>query len=104
MFETIKKLFGGGTKVDLGQLIRNGATIVDVRTPGEYAGGHINGSLNIPLNNLSGQMSKIKKDKPVITICASGMRSRAARSTLLANGYTEVYNGGSWYNLKKYEK
>ena len=104
MFDAIKKLFSGGPKVDLGELIRNGATIIDVRTTGEYAGGHIKGSINIPLNALGSQMSKIKKDKPVITICASGMRSGAARSTLLSSGFTEVYNGGSWYNLKKFEK
>ena len=104
MIETIKKLLGIGPKVDLGELIKQGATIVDVRSGGEYAGGHIKGSLNIPLNVLGSQLAKIKKDKPVITVCASGMRSASARSTLLSSGYTQVYNGGSWYNLKQYEK
>ena len=81
-----------------------GAVIVDVRTTGEYSGGHVEGSVNIPLNVLTGQMSKLKKDKPVITCCASGMRSASARSILLSNGFSEVYNGGSWANLRKYEK
>ena len=104
MLGILKKLFNPGPKVDMGELIRNGATIVDVRSPGEYAGGNIKGSLNIPLGSLSGQLSKIKKDKPVITVCESGMRIASARTTLLSSGYKEVYNGGSWFNLKKFEK
>ena len=104
MIEKLKKLFGIGPKVDLAEVIANGATIVDVRTSSEYAGGHIKGSLNIPLAALSSQMAKLKKDKPVITCCASGMRSASARSALLANGFKEVYNAGSWYSLKKFEK
>jgi len=104
MFETIKKLLGIGPKIDLGEVITRGASIIDVRSPGEFAGGHIKGSVNIPLNVLPGQLAKLKKDKPVITCCASGMRSASARNILLSNGFTEVYNAGSWYNLKRYEK
>ncbi len=103
MIETIKKLLGIGPKVDLGDVIAKGAVIIDVRTTGEYAGGHLKNSVNIPLQALSSQMSKLKKDKPIITCCASGMRSGSARSVLQSNGFT-VYNGGSWYNLKKYER
>ena len=104
MFETIKKMLGMGPKADLGALLANGGIIIDVRTPGEYASGHIKGSLNIPLASLQSQMSKFSKEKPIITCCASGMRSASARSTLLSAGFKEVHNGGSWYNLKKYEK
>ena len=104
MIGILKKLFGMGPKVDIGALIANGAVIVDVRTNGEYAGGHIKGSMNIPLDALKSQMGKLKKDKPVITCCASGMRSSSARAMLLASGFTEVHNAGSWYNLKKFEK
>ena len=104
MIGFLKKLLGGGPKVDMGQLIANGAVIVDVRTPGEYAGGHIKGSVNIPLQSLGSQMAKLKKDKPVITCCASGMRSGSARAMLQSAGFTEVYNAGSWFNLKKFEK
>lgn len=104
MLGVLKKLFGGGPKVDIAQLIADGAVIVDVRTPGEYAGGHIKGSVNMPLQSLGSQMSKLKKDKAIITCCASGMRSASARSMLLSSGYKEVYNAGSWFNLKKYEK
>lgn len=104
MLQLFKKLFSSGPKVDLGAVIANGAVILDVRTQGEYASGHIKGSINMPLNTLPMQMAKLKKDKPVITCCASGMRSGSARSTLLANGFKEVYNAGSWFSLKKYEK
>ncbi|MBX7205520.1 MAG: rhodanese-like domain-containing protein [Bacteroidia bacterium] len=104
MLETIKKILGIGPKVDYAELMKRGAVIVDVRSKGEYSGGHVKGSLNIPLNSLSGQLSKLKKDKPVITCCASGMRSASAKSILKQNGYTEVYNGGSWVNLTHLSK
>ncbi|HVV54897.1 MAG TPA: rhodanese-like domain-containing protein [Mucilaginibacter sp.] len=104
MSNILKNLFGLGQKADLGELIMNGAIIIDVRTPGEYASGHIKNSVNIPLNILPSRLAKLKKDKPVITCCASGMRSGTARNMLIANGFEQVHNGGSWYNLRKYEK
>jgi rhodanese-related sulfurtransferase len=104
MLETIKKILGICPKVDYAELMKRGAVIVDVRSKGEYSGGHVKGALNIPLNTLSGQLSKLKKNKPVITCCASGMRSASAKSILIQNGYTEVYNGGSWVNLTHLSK
>ena len=89
-----------GPKVDIKQLVKEGAVIVDVRTPGEFQGGHIKGSINIPLQALSSGMSKLKKDKAVITCCASGMRSASAKHLLKAYGYTNVHNGGGWYGLR----
>jgi phage shock protein E len=99
MINTIKKLLGFGPTVNYKELIANGAQIIDVRTKGEYQGGHIRGSVNIPLNALQQSLSKIKKDKPVITCCASGMRSASAKSILKASGFTEVHNGGGWMSL-----
>ncbi len=104
MIGIIKRMLGMGPKVDLAEVLSRGAVIIDVRTTGEYAGGHLKNSVNVPLNVLPSQLSKLKKDKPVITCCASGMRSGSAKSILLSNGFTEVHNGGSWYNLKRYEK
>ena len=104
MLQLIKNLFNPGPKADIGALIANGAVIIDVRTTGEYASGHVKGSVNIPLNALPMQMAKLKKDKAIITCCASGMRSGSAKSILKSNGFAEVHNGGSWFNLKKYEK
>ncbi len=100
MINTIKKLFGLGPQVNFAQLVQDGAIIVDVRTKGEYQQGHIKGSVNIPLNTLAANYSKLRKDKTIITCCASGMRSGQAKSMLLSNGYKEVYNGGGWSSLK----
>jgi len=96
----LKMLFGGGTSIDFAELVQNGAQIIDVRTQGEYASGHIDGSLNIPLQALENNVGKLKKDKPVITCCASGMRSGSAKGILEAQGF-EVYNGGGWASLKQ---
>lgn len=105
MIQTLKNILGIGPKVDLGELINKGAVIIDVRTKGEYAGGHLKNSVNIPLNQLSGNVKGVKsKEHPIITCCASGMRSASAKSLLKSEGYTHVHNGGSWFSLKKYEK
>jgi rhodanese-related sulfurtransferase len=100
MLNTLKNLFGFGPKTDYAALLEQGAVIIDVRTKGEFQGGHIKGSINIPLQSLESNLSKIKKDKPVITCCASGMRSASAKSILKSKGYTEVYNGGGWMSLQ----
>lgn len=89
-----------GPKVDYAELIVNGAKIIDVRTPGEFASGHPNGAINIPLGNIANSINKIKKYKaPIICVCASGMRSGQATSTLKSQGI-EAYNAGSWTNLR----
>jgi rhodanese-related sulfurtransferase len=100
MLDTLKQLFGFGPKVDYAQLVKEGAIILDVRSKGEYQGGHIKGSINISLDTLSNNLSKLKKDKPIITCCASGMRSASAKSILKSNGFKEVYNGGGWSSLQ----
>ena len=99
MINAIKELLGLGPKADYAQLVKKGATIIDVRTKGEYQQGHIKASINIPLNTLTNHLSKLNKDKTIITCCASGARSAQARSILKSNGFTEVYNGGGWYSL-----
>jgi rhodanese-related sulfurtransferase len=101
MLDFFKNLFQSAPPVDFAQLVREGANIIDVRTPGEYQGGHIPGSVNIPLNELPGKLKQLDKSKPIITCCASGMRSGSAKSLLTANGFTEVYNGGGWSGLKQ---
>ncbi len=85
---------------DYNQLLREGGIIVDVRSKAEFAVGHIKGSKNIPLPNLNSNPAIPKdKNKPIITCCASGMRSGSAKSILKSKGYTNVYNGGSWLGL-----
>jgi rhodanese-related sulfurtransferase len=101
MMNTIKNLFGLGPEVDYAQLVQEGAIILDVRSKGEYAGGHIKGSLNIAVDALQNNLEKLKdKNKPIITCCASGMRSASAKSILKSKGYEQVHNGGSWHSLQ----
>ncbi|SDN21615.1 rhodanese-like domain-containing protein [Bacillus sp. OK048] len=66
---------------------------VDVRTPGEFKGNHIRQFKNIPLNLLAQKAEKeLSKDKEVIVICQSGMRSGQASKILKKLGYTKVTN------------
>lgn len=103
MLQLIKNIFGIRPKVNLGDLIDQGAVIVDVRTKGEFSGGHVNGSINIPLDQLKNNLKRFKdKNQPIITCCASGMRSASAKSILKSAGYTNVYNGGSWIKVNQY--
>ena len=90
-------------KINLEEVIAKGAVIIDVRTIAEYHDGHINGSLNIPLNELEKQISWLIKDVPIITCCASGARSAEAKKLLEASGFKEVYNGGAWNDLGKFK-
>jgi phage shock protein E len=101
MIASLKKWLGIGPDIDFAGLVKGGAQIIDVRTKAEFQQGHIKGAINIPLNNLSNHYAKMKKDAPVITCCASGVRSAQAKSILVANGFTQVYNGGGWMSLRK---
>lgn len=74
-------------------------TIVDVRTPGEYAGGHVPGSINIPLHEVQQRLDEIKTLKqPLVLCCASGGRSGQATSFLKGHGIN-CENGGSWMSV-----
>lgn len=98
MLDAIKNLFGMD-KTDYADLVKQGAVIVDVRSKREYEEGHIKNSLNIPVDQLDKNLSKLSKDKTIITCCASGMRSASAKSILQNNGYKNVHNGGGWMSL-----
>jgi rhodanese-related sulfurtransferase len=100
MFDSLLNLVRG-PKVDFSQLVKEGGIILDVRSKGEYAQGHIKGSIHIPVDQLANNLTKLKnKDQAIITCCASGMRSGAAKNILTSNGYKQVYNGGSWISLQ----
>ncbi|MCW3078628.1 rhodanese-like domain-containing protein [Segetibacter sp.] len=71
------------------------ATIVDVRTPGEFAGHHVPGAINIPLDEVAQRINELKElPKPVIAYCRSGNRSAMAVAILKQHGITEAVNGG----------
>ncbi|HEY0736182.1 MAG TPA: rhodanese-like domain-containing protein [Herpetosiphonaceae bacterium] len=69
---------------------RGAVTMVDVRTPQEYRGGHIRGSRNIPLSDLPARLDEIPSDQPVVVQCQSGVRSAIAASLLAGRGTTQV--------------
>ncbi|HPM29996.1 MAG TPA: rhodanese-like domain-containing protein [Chryseolinea sp.] len=101
MIETLKKIFGMEPSADYASLVKDGAIVLDVRSKGEYAGGHIKGSLNISVDQLERNLNQLSdKNKTIITCCASGMRSASAKSILKSKGYTNVHNGGSWASLQ----
>ena len=97
----LEKLFGLGPKVDYKSLVaEQGAKIIDVRTPQEFNSGNVTGSINIPLNQISHKINKLKSiKKPLVLCCASGNRSGQAKSILEREGIQDVYNGGGWRKL-----
>ena len=102
MIKAIKSLFGSKEVVNFKSLMDEGAIIIDVRTKGEFAGGHIPNSVNVPGNGLRSYVAELKdKNVPIITCCASGIRSAAAKTFLKKEGYQIVHNGGGWASLQK---
>jgi rhodanese-related sulfurtransferase len=76
-----------------------GARVVDVRTRGEYASGHLPGAVNIPLHELSSRLAELgAKDRAIVVYCASGQRSSRAKGLLRGAGFTNVHNLGSISN------
>lgn len=88
----------------LAELLAGGAVVIDVRTPQEYRGGHVEGSRNIPLSSLSSKVASLKKQKkPIVTCCASGMRSSKAAKVLRQAGL-DAHNGGAWQTVERTRK
>jgi len=87
-------------------LIASGATVLDVRTPEEFAGGHVASATNLPVDDVAARMAEVDKlvagdkTKPVVVYCARGGRAQKAKETLEAAGYTHVVNGGGYSDLK----
>ena len=95
-----KKFKMGGNKVKLKEMLKQGAKVIDVRSPGEFAGGHYSGAINIPVDQLPAKIASLgSKEQPVIVYCASGMRSSSAQRVLVSAGFTNVENGINHMNL-----
>jgi phage shock protein E len=90
--------------MNISELIKeNKGTIVDVRTPGEFMGGHADGAVNVPLQEITGRIDELKSlEQPLILCCASGNRSGQAHAYLAQQGM-ECYNGGSWLDVNYYQ-
>lgn len=91
----------GKSKMEkINNLLSEGAKVVDVRTPGEFASGHVKGSINVPLNEISSRVEELKKHSGLVLCCASGMRSGTATATLSGKGLNCV-NGGPWAKVQR---
>lgn len=81
--------------------IAAGATVVDVRTPGEFASGSYPKAKNIPLDALGERMGSLPRDKPVVLFCASGARSGQALRMLKQAGFTDVVSAGGLSDMPR---
>ena len=82
------------------EAIKNGAIIIDVRTPHEFDNGKVPGSINIPVDRISVSIERIRSmRKPIVVCCESGARSNQAKNILKAAGINDVHSGGSWESV-----
>lgn len=98
----LSNLFGGQSTSNLKSIIDEGAYLVDVRTPSEFAEGHVKGSVNIPLDTIANNLQKFSNKKNIIVFCRSGNRSGQAKVILENNGVKNVTNGGTWLDVKQF--
>ncbi len=80
-------------------LVRQGALLLDVRTSDEFGSGHVQGAVNIPVQELKARLPA-EKDRAVVLYCQSGRRSAAAKDVLLKAGFTKVFDLGAMSNWK----
>ena len=84
---------------DADSLPRDGSvTLLDTRTPGEYSAGHIEGFINIPVDDLRERLHELDRTKPVYVICQSGLRSYIACRILAGHGF-DCYNFSGGYRF-----
>ncbi len=78
--------------------LKNGALVIDVRSPGEFNSGHLPAAINLPLDEIETALPRRVKDKNQVLLlhCQSGMRSGAAKGKLNSLGYANVFNLGSY--------
>jgi phage shock protein E len=93
-------VFGVNTNENLATLVSEGAFLVDVRTPEEFAEGNLKESTNIPLDQIAVNLDKFKEKENIVVFCRSGNRSGQAKSILEQNGFKNVINGGTWQDIE----
>lgn len=101
MFEFLKNMLSNNSNDDLKKIVKEGAFLVDVRSPDEFKSGHVKGSVNVPLDQIGKQIAKFKGKTNIVVFCRSGMRSGQAKSILEQNGFTNVTNGGTWDKINQ---
>ncbi len=101
MFGIFKNIFSKKDTTQMEKSIKEGAFLVDVRTPAEFAEGHVKGSINIPLDQVPNQLAQFKGKDQIIVFCRSGNRSGQAKMILERNGFKNVTNGGTWQDVNE---
>nr|WP_231385454.1 rhodanese-like domain-containing protein [Flavobacterium sp. CG_9.10] len=94
-------MFSKKDTTQMKKILKEGAFLVDVRTPAEFAEGHVKGSTNIPLDQIPNQLAKFKGKEQIIVFCRSGNRSGQAKMILEQNGFKNVTNGGTWQDVNE---
>ncbi|MCX8080901.1 MAG: rhodanese-like domain-containing protein [Bacteroidia bacterium] len=82
------------------EAVKNGAVLLDVRTPEEFKTGSVKGAKNIPLQIIQSKMASLDKNATLVVFCRSGNRSGMAKSILEANGFKNVINAGGLSDIK----
>jgi NADPH-dependent 2,4-dienoyl-CoA reductase/sulfur reductase-like enzyme/rhodanese-related sulfurtransferase len=77
---------------DVAELRKAGAALVDVRTPGEFAHGRIEGAVNVPVDELRQRLGELPRDKKLVVYCGVGLRAYVACRILVQSGFTDVVN------------
>ena len=96
-FLLFRRFVGKADPAAARQLVAEGALLLDVRSGGEFASGHLPGAVHVPLAELSGRLRDVGSDKarPIVVYCASGIRSATAASQLRGAGYGAVHDLGA---------
>ena len=94
-----RQLLGEPGDDEIARLVRDGATILDIRTPEEFAEGHVVNALHIPLDELLQNLPAIPRDRPIVTCNADDALSATAAEMLQAHGFA-AYDGGGWSRLR----
>lgn len=102
MFSLLKSIFSPSSEGQLKDAIRDGAYLIDVRTPAEFSSGSVEGAINIPLDKLPAHFSNLKGKDNIVVFCRSGARSAQAAEILIKNGFKNVINGRTRENILRY--
>lgn len=100
MFKSLFQQFFAKDNQELVHALKSRPLLLDVRTPSEFKSASIDGAVNIPVQNISNAMTKLRKSDVIVTFCKSGSRSAMATEILRKNGFDQVINGGSWRNVE----
>ena len=96
IFMVYTRFVGKTSSADARALVASGAVLLDVRSPAEFSSGHLDGAINVPVDQLPNRTSEVgPKERPVVVYCRSGARSARAAGILRAAGFSKVEDLGA---------